>query len=646
MHRTLPLTFAAVLGIVSRIGTTARFTDYPSSPGAVARGEKSEEAAMTVAAARKPLLGDGTRGCNKKAQSSLPATPARKRGGFRMALAVFLLSTLLPPDLSAREDSARLAFQTTAGPRKTRLYIVKKGEFITGIFRSQMGDEPVPVALIRQLNPGIKNLNRIFPGQRILLPVRETSDSAETSGAGAERDAASRTYNIREGDSISRIILTELNVDPEEVLPAYRILRKLNPDIADLNNLPAGQPLRLPPNLVRTDRPVAEPAQTAVIPQETPPAIEPVQTIEIPPPEPPPAESALRAPPFAERMLGIIRPVISRMGGTLTTQGNYFIPLRDNAQVTIDCSLIPVVELDDGSTVLLDFTSRLSENLKALINQSWTYYAFLPAEELGDDLASLQGIIRRSRNYSMSRVNTPLALTVKPEILVFPDWVIAAKKASGGKLYRQGLFILGANERPLPAGAAAFLEKNGLIVTEITEGSAAEPGGAAPAQVAIDLRGLKGIALAEGLLKAFEETPVRNAGIVIFDQARDGFNLSVTVDLLLQRGEKRYLIHTKRLPDQFIRVLKDQGTEVILLRENDPKRDLIENLLRHLDIPVSFGHFSFRIPEDGSRPRLIATFPALRATAGATSLYLVDFDISPDALSLLQGRLAGGVAKY
>ncbi len=315
--------------------------------------------------------------------------------------------------------------------------------------------------------------------------------------------------------------------------------------------------------------------------------------------------------------------------------------------MTLDCSLIPVVELDDGSTVLLDFGNRLSDNLKALISQSWPNYRFLSADELRDEIASLQGIIRLSRNYTMSRVNTPLALTAKPEILVFPDWIIAAKKAVGGVLYRQGLFLLGGSEQPLPAGAGAVLEKNGLTVTEIAEGTTPAVSVTPTATPVIrDLRGLKGIALAEELLKILGEEPVRSAPVGIFEQARDGFNLSITVDLLLRKGGKRYLIHTQRLPDQFVGILKDQDTEVILLRENAPRRSLIEDMLQHLNIPISFGHFSFRIPEEGNRPRLITTFPALRATAGSESVYLFDFDVSPDTLSLLQGRLGGRVVTY
>jgi hypothetical protein len=559
---------------------------------------------------------------------------ATRWGTAVIALALFLSSTLLPQALSAREDSASLLLQKTAGHRKTRLYVVKKGDFIAHIFRNQLGDEPVPTALIRQLNPGIRDLNRIYPGQRLLLPVRESTELTESSTAIRKESAPpARTYRIQETDSISRIILAELNTSPEEVLPVYRLLRQLNPDIADMNNLPPGQLLKLPQNFTRPEGTTTAPIQTAVSPEEKPQTDLAVAM-------------AMKPQPTAEGLLGLIRPVISRMKGAITATGNYYIPLKDNAQVTIDCSLIPVVELDDGSTVLLDFGNRLSENLKGLISQSWTNYAFLSAEELRDDLTSLQGIIRRSRNYTIAHADRPLTVISKPEVLAFPDWVIAGKKAVRGMLYRQGLFLLGDSERPFPAEILVFLEKNGLIVTEITTGSAVTPPAPPSTPVILDLRELKGIAFAEQLLKILGETPVKNAGIVIFDQARDGFNLSITADLLLQKGGKRFLIQTKRLPDEFIRILKDEGTEVFLMREQGAGRSLIEELLQRLNIPISFGHFSIRIPEEVPRPRLTSTFPALRAMAGGEQLYLIDFDISSDFLSLLQSRLGGRIAKY
>ena len=92
---------------------------------------------------------------------------------------VLLLAVLFSSPLHALEDSARLVFQKTASSGKSRVHVVKKGEFIDGILRSHFGNKPVPYALIRRLNPGIRNPNRIRPGQRIVLPVPGSSKPSE-----------------------------------------------------------------------------------------------------------------------------------------------------------------------------------------------------------------------------------------------------------------------------------------------------------------------------------------------------------------------------------------------------------------------------------------------------------------------------------
>ncbi|HBB18501.1 MAG TPA: hypothetical protein DCZ97_16455 [Syntrophus sp. (in: bacteria)] len=492
-----------------------------------------------------------------------------------------LLSALFCLPVEAREDSARLVFQKTADIKKTLIYVVKKGDILGGILRRHRGEHRKLASynLIRRLNPGIRDLNRIYPGQKIVLPVREPSALPELpSDFRKKSDSPPPNYGIKE-----------------------------------------------------KDRPPAS--------ESLPPAVQPLENAR--------SETAMKTPPTAEHILGIIRPVVHRMKGTLIARGNYFIPLKEATQITIDCSLIPVVELDEGTTVLLDFGNRLSEDIKALIGQTWKNYAFVPGEELGDGLTGLKGIIRRSRNYEMSDVGSPLVLLPKPEIRVFPDWTITAKTTAVGASYRQALFLLGSNEKPLPGEARSFLEKNGLVVTEISGDRAVTgPVLLKATPVTTDLRGLKGIALAEPLLKALGETPVASSEIVLFDQARNGFHLSITADLLIRRAERRFVIHTKRLPEQFVRIMKEGGTEVIPIEEGASGRPLIEGLLQGLRIPVSFGHFSFRIPEDGNRPRLTATFPALRAMSGGEPIYLFDFDMLPDVQAFLNGLTGGRIAKY
>jgi hypothetical protein len=552
----------------------------------------------------------------------------------RLVLAGLLLPILVCFPAETREDSARLVFEKPPSLNKTLVYVVKKGDSLAVILRKQRGEQKkkIPYDLIRQLNPEIKDLNRIYPGQKIVLPVRETTDPGKLpNDLRIKSDPSPSSYRIKEKDTVSRILPPEPDVKPVEIPPTVRSSHEMNSGIDDLNQLPAGQILALPPTAAREGH--------APSVESVPPAVHAVESD--------PTGPVRMSPPRIEQILRFIRPVIHQMKGTLTAKGNYFIPLKDTAQITIDCSLIPVVELDDGATVLLDFGNRLSEGIKGMIGQSWTNYGFVPGDDLGSGIAALKAIIHRSRNYAMSEAGSPITLMQKPEILVLPDWSVTTKKGSVGASYRQGLFLLGDNEKPLPGEARSFLEKNGLVVTEIS-GDQAVTG--APSQkvtpVVIDLRGLKGIALAERLLKALGETPAASADVVIFDQVRNGITLSFTADLLLRKGEKRFIIHAKRLPDQFVRILKEEGAEVILIGENGSGRPFIEELLQGLRIPVPFGYFSFRIPEAGSRPRLTATFSALRVTSGGEPLYLIDFDMSPDTLTLLRGLLGPRVVKY
>ena len=562
-----------------------------------------------------------------------------KRGGTGMRIlslcvAFLLLALLLPSPLQAQEDSARLIFQKTAGSGKTRVHVVKQGEWIHDILRSQFGDAVVPYALIRRLNPGIKNLDRILPGQKIVIPVPGGPEPVEPAPGSVREETPAQPviYRIVEGDSISRIILSEMNLNPSDALPAYRIIRKLNPTISDMNRLPVGETLRLPTSAARPGVPPPAPAPAPA---------------DLPPAESSGAEKAERA-ALAEPLLGIIRPVITRMRGAVALSGNHFIPLEETTQITIDCAQIPVVEMDDGTTVLLDYGSHLSENLKGLIRQIWKNYAFLTARELRGELGGLPAIVGHSRNYTMVRNEKPLELTTKPEILLSTDWLIRSKDTVRGAAYRQGLFLLDPGEQPLPADIRAFIEKNGVAVTEIAGGRAIDaaerPPGLQPAVE--DLRELKGIALAERILTTLGERPARNAEIAVFDQARSGYNLSVTADLLVRKEGKRFILLAKRLPDQFNQLLREADTEVLQVGEKDQGRGLVEGVLRWLKIPVSFGHFSFRIPDEGKRPRLSGSFSTLRTMNEGEPVYLVDFDMPPAMLPFLNGGRGGRVVRY
>lgn len=539
-----------------------------------------------------------------------------------IAVFLFLLLPVLP--LHAREDSARLVFQKTAGISSNRIHVVAKGECLDIIIRNRFGGKPIPHSVIRHLNPDIRNLNRIYPGQKIVLPE-------SLSVTGEENAVPITTYRVRRGDSLSRIVRTEMNIPTSQVYATYQAIRKLNPGISDVNRILVGQVLRLP--AVSTS--VAEapaPEKTDVVPQQENAAKEPEMS------------------PAADFLSPIIRPVIGRMRGAVSVTGSFFIPLRENTQITIDCSQLPVIELPDGTTVILDFGDRFSENLKGMIRQSWPNYTFLSSNFLRDELWALYAIIRQSPNFTMVRVEKPLPLTEKPDSLISPDWIITGKETASGTVYRQGVFLLDKEEQPIPAEIRAFIEKSSVTVTEIAEGGVISYGDvpSAPAGPAVvDLRNLNGIAFVEKLLAILDEAPERNAEVSVFNQENDGFNLSVTADLLVRKNGKQIIFQTRRIPEQFVQVLRKSNTEIIPIGENDQGRPLIEAVLHGLGMPCSFGFFSFRVPdEENKRSRLTASFSSLRTMKEDKPIYLIDFDIPSSGLPFITGRHEGRVVRY
>ena len=351
--------------------------------------------------------------------------------------------------------------------------------------------------------------------------------------------------------------------------------------------------------------------------------------------------------PALYAILETVRPVIKKMRGSINAKGSYFIPLEGTSQITIDSSLIPSVEMDDGTTVFLDYENRLNDQFKLLIRHYWKSYYFLTDKDLKDGIQTLLTVINHSLNYTMERRKKPLTLNDKPLIVVFPDWLIAGKNND----YLQGIFLLSAEESPLPEAVRIFLEKTGFAVTEMSADSAAYDKEKKIASVlqpipGKDLRDFKGIALAEQLLTVLGENLVKKEKIAIFKKETDGFDLSITADLLSRKSERKLVIHSKKLPDQFVKILNDSQYDLISIGENEKGRPLIEALLKKAGYPVSFGYFSYLIPEESLKSRFEISFSALSFVNGGERVYLLDFDMPTGILSEINSRQKTIIIRY
>jgi len=525
---------------------------------------------------------------------------------IRLFWSLPLLFAVVPFPLLAAEGTAHLTFQK-AVPRldNQQVYIIKNGDTIARIVR-RLGRAAPPYSDIRQQNPHIPDLNRIYPGQKLILTREQI---------GIAGDAAKiSNYTAKKGDSIARIIISELSAKPAEQVKMLRSIKQLNPDVTNFNKIYPGQILKIPrnPDAGDSDQ-LARSTPTKSADDEKTPVL-----------------------PFAEKYLSIIRHVVEQLNGTVLISGNYYIPLPESGQVTVDCATIPVVELGDGTTILLDFAGRLPDDLARIIQSHWKNYHLVKVVSSRGIASVLQEIIVSSPSFKMVKIETPLSFDDVPQVKLSLDWLITRKGLSESKPSSQlGLIVAAEKSQLLPSSSIVeYVKKKGINVCQIL-GDKVQAYTPLPAE-STPLPQLKGTTNDELLYNLFVYLglePLRDREVNIFDSRKDGFDLAIKAEYLVKSGGKTLLITKNKLPPQFSEKLKQEGITPFYLAPGATKISMLEGVLTALAIPSQFAVFS--LPPLQEKSRVHVSFAALKIAGERSSSYLVDYDMDKQIYELL-----------
>jgi LysM repeat protein len=544
---------------------------------------------------------------------------------FYLILLSLVFLTVTFKDSFAEEDTAHLSFQKTATlSAKTRPYVVKEGEWLFQIMRAQAGITSHRLTIIKKLNPEIKDLNKIKPGQVVILPEMERPAMPE-----GQDSSPTMNYTIRKGDSISRIAMRELNVKFPELRKAVDNIKQLNPDIKNYDMIYPGQTLQLPRRSIVITKQEAQAPEAESSPKVVKDEAKDKPII------------------LPQAHLDIIKVVINRMNGSLITLGKYYIPIPQLGQVTIDCSIIPIVEMDDGSSIFLDFSNRIPDTLKNMIQSNWKNYHSVEIVSSDDTAAILQKIVNASNIYTMTRRTTPYTIGNSPPLLLSVDWIIT-KKTQDNKPYLQGLSFVSDDSRLLPKPLITYAERNGMIMTEILDGQGimSTPDEKYTSPQVLKMNVSTNMELVNSLLNELGYQTTRDTEVGILDASASGFYLSIKADVLAKKGDKQIIILSKKIPQQFIDSLKTRGMETVTLDGGETKKPVIEKVLRAANIPFSFASFSFSVPEKTDKPAGTISFPAFKITRDKGDFYLIDFDIDRDIYGLLNNKWEVNIVRY
>jgi hypothetical protein len=552
----------------------------------------------------------------------------------------YLMTGLLllcgPSVLAATEDTAAISFQTNIPyDRAEKPYIVRRGDTLHTIIRNNLGPQSPKAQAdimdsIRKLNPKITNLSRIYPGESIILPAKSSRTGGEKNAFGGKVVF----YTVKKGDSLEKILMTQLHVSPGNMTKALRNVKEINPGLIDLNRIAVSQIIRLPGTVKYR---------------------EPEDTIKTPIPDEGPFDQTLMISETLTRNLVLAGQIINTFGGSLIMEGQYSIPISDHSQITIDCASIPMVEFDNGNAVFIALKTRLPDQVRNIIIADWPNYRFTSVNEKDTLVSILNKIMNQSGIYRMEK-GGQFVIGEKPNIHITPDWTIhQVDKDSGSDIDsfgEHGILVYHDASQSLPGYVLRKLSSQGMVLTEIVlgRGVLSEKTGEAPGSHKIpDIAGSSRIDMIYNLLQMLGQNVTKNVELSLVDKSRGGFHLTMRADILLRKGNKNTILAFGALPEEFENILREERYDVLALMDSESKDKIVTKVLTYLQIPNTSNFFRLTVNRtDAPSSSLIsAVFPAVQvAMLEKPPYYLVDFSFDQDFYTYFSNLKEVNIIQY
>lgn len=552
--------------------------------------------------------------------SEVEDSPMKLRSGrstWTVAAILLCLAVLLPP-AAARDKTAHITLEKGRAPGNIFHYQVKPGDKLGAILKQQLGNIPRDMRPIRELNPHIRDINRIYPGQTIALP--------QVSPEQTESKDDNTYYVVAKGDSLSSILKRKLYLTGADLKHALKLTKEMNPALKDLNQIYPGQKILLPVAKGPSPAPAKETCLAGICGAR---------------------EAATAAPPRAET-IGILEAILERMDAKLINDGTYHLPLSGIGNFAIDNSVIPQIEFADGSVAFLDFNRRIPDHIRDSMAQNWPDITVVQPEDRATIPRILEKIFTPKRAYQFQRLDQPLVIGSPAQVEIQADCLIGWPRDKESSPRRQAIILVKDPAHLLPRTIRLFTEKTGLIITEVVSGRVAPQDAPLPDDLkpVAYFAGNTNLDLVRNFLKIVGLKPTEAAEVSLFDPAQDGFKLSFNADLLVAIPGHQVIFHARPLSPPFISRLSERGYQVVIIGNEVTKSDALQKTMAALQLPFSSGTFSFSLPgkPEGQINRI--SFPAIKITLEKKDSYLIDFGLDPYLHAYLVNQWRLNLIKY
>lgn len=476
----------------------------------------------------------------------------------------------------------------------TQVHIVKKGEYVWKILAEKglvRKDRPTEVmALVKALNTSFPDLNRIYPGQKIIIPVVMPQGEGPPVAEGPREKRTPEVpegekYTVRPGDTLVKIIHGRYPIPKEDLYDEYLdLVKKVNPSFPDLDHIYPGQTIRIP-------------FYSGKIP--------PIPAVS-PPSEGKRPEQVSKGESDLSRDLS---QILTQIGEEWIQTGEHVIPIKAGGQIKLKAESYPMISLSSGIRVIVDLYSDLPEKMSNLIESSWDLYKVVRLK--GHNLRTALDLIFSACKYPrVYGKGEPLEIRMGVPAQLTADWII--ERSSGQSSGKNSIIMITLMDETLPAtpqGIKALLGNQGIKIIDYP------PKDAPPMDASIKAGVLETVqdtaAMVEMLLNLAGQKFQKKVEMPIYQNQKGNLALIIQADYTLTVNGRGYVIDLSGLGPEILSLLKENNQSVLSLGHEKDPIPIVSKVLEFIGMKFDSTPYSFLATGRDPSRNVRFTIPAI-----------------------------------
>ncbi len=361
-------------------------------------------------------------------------------------------------------------------------YVIRNNDSVLKIFHQKgeisHNDYRDFLFIFKRLNPHIRNVDLIRPGQSIDIPLRKlehgtlpgqrsgiiTITFANLSDVTKIIQQNSNPHTVRRGDMVSMLIAHAFGrYGSRPYREGIQLFKAANPEVTNIELIYVGQAVNIPDPAIREKPWYADlyddkghlREKVHQEPPHSPETNEP-----LPETQPIPTIAAL-----SEETMGNLRMAADCVGGRLKTRGTYFLPLQDAGEFELNLLKHPMLEF--GTSPKLVFTpDHMIMDLEK--DKFQTYWPEMKPVTIGIEASTEQYVAAILTALDEGRGRPMGELVIKkPGIRI----TVRAKYIHTENENRQFCITpIATAVQQTPAAMRRYLERNGIVIKEFIAG--------------------------------------------------------------------------------------------------------------------------------------------------------------------------------